>query len=85
MNSSIKVTLWTFIALGFSVISAYAAMDPKDKFLQALEGIEQITYSLPIKAKAQISELEEDYIILSQPSALVVRYYLAKATVYGLL
>ncbi|OXX53714.1 GGDEF domain-containing protein [Vibrio sp. V12_P9A6T4] len=85
MNSSIKVTLWTFIALGFSVINAYAAMDPKDKFLQALEGIEQITYSLPIKAKAQISELEEDYIILSQPSALVVRYYLAKATVYGLL
>ncbi|MDE1252908.1 diguanylate cyclase [Vibrio aestuarianus] len=85
MNSSIKVTLWTFIAFGFSVISAYAAMDPKDKFLQALEGIEQITYSLPIKAKAQISELEEDYIILSQPSALVVRYYLAKATVYGLL
>jgi diguanylate cyclase (GGDEF)-like protein len=85
VNSSIKVTLWTFIALGFSVISAYAAMDPKDKFLQALEGIEQITYSLPIKAKAQISELEEDYIILSQPSALVVRYYLAKATVYGLL
>lgn len=85
MNSSIKVTLWTFIALGFSVISAYAAMDPKDKFLQALEGIEQITYSLPIKAKAQISELEEDYIILSQPSALVVRYYLTKATVYGLL
>jgi len=85
VNSSIKVTLWTFIALGFSVINAYAAMDPKDKFLQALEGIEQITYSLPIKAKAQISELEEDYIILSQPSALVVRYYLAKATVYGLL
>ncbi|NAX45232.1 MULTISPECIES: GGDEF domain-containing protein [unclassified Vibrio] len=85
MNSSIKVTLWAFIALGFSVINAYAAMDPKDKFLQALEGIEQITYSLPIKAKAQISELEEDYIILSQPSALVVRYYLAKATVYGLL
>ncbi|MBT2919044.1 sensor domain-containing diguanylate cyclase [Vibrio anguillarum] len=85
MNSSIKVTLWTFIALGFSVINAYAAMDPKDKFLQALEGIEQITYSLPIKAKAQISELEEDYIILSQPSVLVVRYYLAKATVYGLL
>ncbi|MBF4384419.1 GGDEF domain-containing protein [Vibrio anguillarum] len=85
MNSSIKVTLWTFIALGFSVINAYAAMDPKDKFLQALEGIEQITYSLPIKAKAQISELEEDYIILSQPSALIVRYYLAKATVYGLL
>lgn len=85
MNSSIKVTLWTFIALGFSVINAYAAIDPKDKFLQALEGIEQITYSLPIKAKAQISELEEDYIILSQPSALVVRYYLAKATVYGLL
>uniref|UniRef100_UPI004048AB73 diguanylate cyclase n=1 Tax=Vibrio anguillarum TaxID=55601 RepID=UPI004048AB73 len=85
MNSSIKVTLWTFMALGFSVINAYAAMDPKDKFLQALEGIEQITYSLPIKAKAQISELEEDYIILSQPSALVVRYYLAKATVYGLL
>nr|WP_214649125.1 GGDEF domain-containing protein [Vibrio anguillarum] len=77
--------MWTFIALGFSVINAYAAMDPKDKFLQALEGIEQITYSLPIKAKAQISELEEDYIILSQPSALVVRYYLAKATVYGLL
>nr|WP_214649684.1 GGDEF domain-containing protein [Vibrio anguillarum] len=77
--------MWTFIALGFSVINAYAAMDPKDKFLQALEGIEQITYSLPIKAKAQISELEEDYIILSQPSALIVRYYLAKATVYGLL
>ncbi|NVJ56929.1 MAG: diguanylate cyclase [Vibrionaceae bacterium] len=59
--------------------------ESKSKFLQSLEGIESQIYALPQSSLAQIESLEEDSLIQNQPKELLVRYWLAKATVLELL
>lgn len=59
--------------------------ESKSKFLQSLEGIESQIYSLPQSSLAQIESLEEESLVQNQPKELLVRYWLAKATVLELL
>lgn len=73
---------WTLLC-SFQIQAAGA--EPKDKFLQSLEGIERQVYALPQKSLAQIEQLEEDSLLQNQPRELLVRYYLAKSTVLELL
>ncbi|GAJ70486.1 hypothetical protein JCM18904_1200 [Vibrio sp. JCM 18904] len=60
-------------------------MEQEGKFLQSLEGIENQIYALPQSSLALIEALEEESLLQNQPTALLVRYWLAKATVLELL
>ncbi|MGD8112858.1 diguanylate cyclase [Vibrio sp. TRT 17S01] len=81
-------SLKAICVLLFASTAMYVHAKPtesQDKFLRALEGIERQVYALPQKAKAQIEQLEEESLLQNQPEELLVRYYLAKSTVMGLL
>lgn len=70
----------------FLTTKVYAqSPEPKDKFLQSLEGIESQIYALPQSSLAQIESLEEDSLLQNQPKDLLIRYWLAKSTVLELL
>ncbi|MCS0058826.1 GGDEF domain-containing protein [Vibrio parahaemolyticus] len=70
----------------FLTTKVYAqSTEPKDKFLQSLEGIESQIYALPQSSLAQIESLEEDSLLQNQPKDLLIRYWLAKSTVLELL
>ncbi|MCV5335277.1 hypothetical protein OFD71_44060, partial [Escherichia coli] len=60
-------------------------VEQEGKFLQSLEGIENQIYALPQSSLALIEALEEESLLQNQPTALLVRYWLAKATVLELL
>lgn len=86
MQLSFKAILALSLLMLMGVFGVRAEQVTDEKqFLQSLEGIERLTYALPIKAKAQIHQLEEKHLTQNQPVELMVRYYLAKATVFGLL
>ncbi|ELI1595261.1 diguanylate cyclase [Vibrio alginolyticus] len=71
--------------LCFSVQASTEKVEQEGKFLQSLEGIENQIYALPQSSLALIEALEEEYLLQNQPTALLVRYWLAKATVLELL
>ncbi|ELA7385677.1 GGDEF domain-containing protein [Vibrio alginolyticus] len=71
--------------LCFSVQASTEKVEQEGKFLQSLEGIENQIYALPQSSLALIEALEEESLLQNQPTALLVRYWLAKATVLELL
>ncbi|HHX8353135.1 diguanylate cyclase [Vibrio sp. Vb0937] len=71
--------------LCFSVLASTEKVEQEGKFLQSLEGIENQIYALPQSSLALIEALEEESLLQNQPTALLVRYWLAKATVLELL
>ncbi|EXJ47656.1 ggdef domain protein, partial [Vibrio parahaemolyticus VPTS-2010] len=63
----------------FLTTKVYAqSPEPKDKFLQSLEGIESQIYALPQSSLAQIESLEEDSLLQNQPKDLLIRYWLGE-------
>ncbi|EGR2324518.1 GGDEF domain-containing protein [Vibrio sp. D431a] len=71
--------------LCFSVQASTEKVEQEGKFLQSLEGIENQIYALPQSSLALIEALEEESLLQNQPTALLVRYWLAKAMVLELL
>ncbi|WP_325894111.1 diguanylate cyclase [Grimontia sp. NTOU-MAR1] len=71
--------LFLFFAI-FSGIT-HASVEKTQSFEKTLSGVQSILYSVPIKARALLSELEKVELKQNQPLPLLVRYYLQKATV----
>ncbi|MGF1704452.1 diguanylate cyclase [Enterovibrio baiacu] len=71
------VILAALILLSFSS----AAVEKTRSFEKTLNGVQSILYSVPIKARALLSDLEKVELNENQPLPLLVRYYLQKATV----
>ncbi|WP_394209069.1 diguanylate cyclase [Enterovibrio calviensis] len=64
----------------FSVFS-HATVEKTQSFERTLNGVQSILYSVPIKARALLSELEKVELKENQPLPLLARYYLQKSTV----
>ncbi|MDD1780240.1 GGDEF domain-containing protein [Enterovibrio sp. ZSDZ35] len=62
-----------------------ASVEKTQSFEKTLNGVQSILYSVPIKAKALLTELEKVELKQNQPLPLLVRYYLQKSTVELLL
>ncbi|MBN7820863.1 sensor domain-containing diguanylate cyclase [Bowmanella yangjiangensis] len=73
-----------FLLLCFSLHS-YANSDSSKGFESRLSGVEKLVYALPEKANAELAQMEEEQLVVNQPEDLLVRYYLAKATINFLL
>ncbi|WP_028021972.1 GGDEF domain-containing protein [Enterovibrio calviensis] len=61
--------------------NAHATVEKTQSFERALNGVQSILYSVPIKARALLSELEKVELKENQPLPLLARYYLQKSTV----
>ncbi|CZF81378.1 Response regulator PleD [Grimontia celer] len=61
--------------------AAHASVEKTQSFEKTLNGVQSILYSVPIKARALLSELEKVELKQNQPLPLLVRYYLQKSTV----
>ncbi|WP_407334109.1 diguanylate cyclase [Enterovibrio sp. 27052020O] len=72
--------LFLFLFAFFSVFS-HATVEKTQSFERALNGVQSILYSVPIKARALLSELEKVELKENQPLPLLARYYLQKSTV----
>ncbi|GGO66250.1 GGDEF domain-containing protein [Bowmanella pacifica] len=59
--------------------------NPHLGFESRLSGVEKLVYALPEKANAELAQMEEEQLVVNQPEGLLVRYYLAKATISFLL
>ncbi|MDD1793710.1 diguanylate cyclase [Enterovibrio makurazakiensis] len=62
-------------------VNAHATVEKTQSFERALNGVQSILYSVPIKARALLSELEKVELKENQPLPLLARYYLQKSTV----
>lgn len=78
MQTTLKKFLWLFVIFASA---AQAAVEKTQSFGKSLNGVQSIVYSVPTKARALLSELEDVELKQDQPLPLLVKYYLQKSTV----
>ncbi|KKD60387.1 diguanylate cyclase [Grimontia sp. AD028] len=78
MQKTLKNLLFFFVIF---TGAANASVEKTQSFEKTLNGVQSILYSVPIKARALLSELEKVELKQNQPLPLLVRYYLQKSTV----
>ncbi|KXF80816.1 diguanylate cyclase [Enterovibrio coralii] len=79
------IHFFTFLVLLSLPPASLATVEKTQSFEKTLNGVQSILYSVPIKAKALLTELEKVELKQNQPLPLLVRYYLQKSTVELLL
>lgn len=81
MQKTIRSLLYSLLFLVFIGHAQAVEVAKTQSFEKTLNGVQSIVYSVPIKARALLSEIEKVELKEDQPLPLLVRYYLQKATV----